>query len=155
MGRRRGESPKGRYLEHRTRVRVRFQEVDCLGIVWYGNYMAYFEEARAAFGERYSIGYKDILNANLIAPTVHVSCDYIAPAKLLDELEVVVQLFRKETPKLEFYYRIFRVSDNALLAAGKSVQAFVDAQGNLMLTVPDFLHNFYKRWEDQMLFTNE
>ena len=32
--------------------RVRFEEVDALGMVWHGRYPSYFEDGRIAFGDR-------------------------------------------------------------------------------------------------------
>ena len=148
---RKNRKPKGRYLEHRVRLRVRFQEVDVLGIVWHGHYLTYFEDARIAFGKKYGIDYTDIRDADLVAPLTHVSCDYLRPAKYDDELEVLVRLFMRASAKIEFYYEVSRASDNTFLAAGSSVQVFVDLEGRLLLTMPEFMGAFYRRWERDML----
>lgn len=151
MKSRKNRKPKGRYLEHRVRLRVRFQEVDVLGIVWHGHYLTYFEDARIAFGKKYGIDYTDIRDADIVAPLAHVSCDYLRPAKYDDELEVLVRLFMRESAKIEFYYEVSRASDNTLLAAGSSVQVFLDLEGKLLLTMPEFMKAFYGRWERHML----
>ncbi len=150
MKSRKNRKPKGRYLEHRVRLRVRFQEVDVLGIVWHGHYLTYFEDARIAFGKKYGIDYTDIRDADIVAPLAHVSCDYLRPAKYDDELEVLVRLFMRESAKIAFYYEVSRASDNTLLAAGSSVQVFLDLEGKLLLTIPEFMRAFYRRWERQM-----
>ncbi len=78
MASRRHRPPKGRHLESRTRVRVRFSEVDTLQIVWHGHYLEYFEDARVELGRRHGINYTDIRAAGLTAPVVHVACDFYA-----------------------------------------------------------------------------
>ena len=42
-------------LETSVARRVRFEEVDPLTIVWHGRYPSYFEDGRAAFGEKYCL----------------------------------------------------------------------------------------------------
>lgn len=147
--------PKGKYLEHRVPARVRFQEVDSLQVVWHGHYLTYFEDARAALGGRYGISYTDIMEAGLAAPVVHAACDYLRPARYGDDLEVLIRLIRTPGAKLTFYYEVSRLADGALLARGRTVQAFVDADEELVLTTPPFLREFYRRWEGSMLADDE
>src|SRR3989304_800436 len=104
MKSRRCRLPEGRYLEHRASIRVRFQEVDSLGIVWHGHYLTFFEDARVAFGRQYGIDYTDILQAGFTAPIVHVSCDYLNPARYGEQLDVTAKLFQRDSAKLEFHF---------------------------------------------------
>jgi len=147
---RRSRPPQGRYLEHRTRVRVRFQEVDTLEIVWHGHYLTYLEDARVALGRAYGINYTDIRSAGLAAPVVHVSCDFFAPARFDEEIEIAARLYERESAKLEFYYEVRRPADSTLLATGRSIQAFSEFDGTLLLTLPDFMRGFYQRWHHAM-----
>lgn len=142
--------PQGKYLEHRVRTRVRFQEVDALQIVWHGHYLTYFEDARAALGRQYGLSYAHILEAGVTAPVVHAACDYLGPARYDDDLEILIRLVRTPGAKLEFYYEVSRPEDDALLARGRTTQAFADLEGELVLTTPKFLRDFYHRWEGSM-----
>jgi acyl-CoA thioester hydrolase len=121
--------------------------VDSLQIVWHGHYLTYFEEARMAFGRKYGITYDDIRQAGIQTPVVHVSCDYLLPARFDDALEVTARLYTRESAKIEIYYEVRRPADGALLATGQTIQAFADPEGQLLLTTPEFMRDFYKRWE--------
>ena len=151
---RRCKEPAGRYLEHKTRVWVRFHEVDGLHVVWHGHYITYFEDARVALGKAYGIDYQDILQAGLIAPVVHVHCDYLLPATYNNEIEVTARLFERESAKIDIYYEVRRVGDHALLATGQTVQAFMNLQREMFLTLPDFMRAFYERWSGHMAETH-
>ena len=155
MKKRKHQPPKGRHIEHRTSLRVRFQEVDTLQVVWHGHYLTYFEQARVELGRRYGIHYCDIRNAGLVAPIVHVSCDFLAPAHFDEEIEVVARLYERESAKMEFYYEVRSLETQALLATGRTVQVFADPQGDLLLTMPPFMLDFYGRWRDRMRESNE
>jgi acyl-CoA thioester hydrolase len=147
---RRCSPPAGRYLENRTAVRVRFQEIDTLQIVWHGHYLSYFEDARVAFGRRYGINYDDIGAAGLAAPIVKLSCDFFSPARFDDELEVVARLYERESAKIEFYYEVYRRGEPEPIAAGSTIQVFADANGDMLLTMPQFMREFYDKWERAM-----
>jgi len=143
--------PHGRYLEHNTTVHVRFHEVDSLRIVWHGHYLTYFEEARVALGKKFGIGYTDFVDAGLLTPVIHASCDYVRSASFLDELKVVGRIYQQDSSKLQYYFEVHRPNDNALLATGQTVHALTDMNGALCLTLPPFMREFYARWESEML----
>src|SRR5437867_3559490 len=63
-------------LADKLEFKVKFHEVDPLGIVWHGHYLRYFEDGREAFGHRYDLNYLDIYNHGYIAPIVTIHCDY-------------------------------------------------------------------------------
>jgi len=147
----RSQMPAGSYIEHRTTVRVRFCEVDSLQVVWHGHYLKYFEDAREALGRRFGISYADIRDAGLIAPLVHASCEYLAPARAGDELDIVARLFLRDSAKIEFFYEVRRPADSALLAVGRTVQVFTDVRGELLLTLPQFMESFYRRWNSEAI----
>jgi acyl-CoA thioester hydrolase len=139
--------PAQPYLEEKTTVRVRFNEVDALRIVWHGHYANYFEEARRAFGRRYGVDYTAFINESLAVPVVQLHADYFAPARLSDVLEVSARLFKSEAAKLNFHYEIRRESDGTLLVTGNTVQVFTKPTGELLLTWPAFMVERLKAWE--------
>ncbi len=133
------------YLEIRTRLAVRFHEVDSMGVVWHGHYAAYFEEARRVFGVRHGVDYPGLVARGLAAPVVKLWVDYLAPVRLADEVDVVARLFRSESAKLEFGYEI-RCGPR-LLAEGGTVQVFTSPDGAMLLARPPFLTDLYRQWE--------
>ena len=150
MRTRRTRMPRGPYIEHTTPVRVRFQEVDALRIVWHGHFVSYMEDAREDLGRAYGIGYQDFLRAGIVPPLVHVECSYLAPLEYGDHVEVTTRLYPQQRAVLEMYYQLRRARDGKLVAVGRSVQVFTDTAGNMQLTIPDFITDFYTRWADRM-----
>ena len=59
-------------LAVRTAIKIRFGEVDSMGIVWHGNYFKYFEDGREAFGDKYGINYMDFYRNGTMIPLVKV-----------------------------------------------------------------------------------
>jgi acyl-CoA thioester hydrolase len=139
--------PARPFLEATTLVRVRFQEVDAMQIVWHGHYVSYCEEARRAFGRRFGLDYAVFFEQGVGAPVVEMYLKYLLPARMSDVLEVTARFLQNEVPKLEFEYEIRRQSESPVLATGRSVQVFTNLKGELMLQPPDFLVACYRQWE--------
>jgi acyl-CoA thioester hydrolase len=147
---RRWPDPAPRYLEAAGEVRVRFQEVDALRVVWHGHYAVYLEEGRTAFGEQFEFSYLDVQRAGYVIPIIHMSFDYIAPARLGETLTLRTRLHPEAASRLTFTYLISN-AEGERLASARTVQAFTDLDGNLVLTRPQFYVDFLARHEGKLL----
>ena len=125
---------------------VRFSEVDSMNIVWHGHYLKYMEEGRENFGRKYGIGYMEIRNNGYMAPVVKVNCDYKKPLSYPDHVIVETRYVNSEAAKITYAFRIFRSSDNELVATGESVQVFTDMDRQLVLIIPAFFEAWKKEW---------
>jgi len=128
----------GIVLSERTKVSVRFSEVDALRIVWHGNYVKYFEDGREAFGTKYGISYLDVMDSGYVTPVVKMSLEFKKPLEYGDTAIVETRFVNTEAAKIILEYTIYRESNNEIIATGNSVQVFLDKNGNLVLTNPDF-----------------
>lgn len=127
----------------RTEIRVRFSEVDSLGIVWHGHYLQYFEEGRERFGEKYGLGYLDFYREGFVTPIVSIQCDYKQSLRYGDRLLVETRYVPSEAAKIKFRYSLLNAETGAVLAVGSSVQVFLDkTSGLLQLTNPAFFENW-------------
>lgn len=130
-------------------VRVRFQEVDALGMVWHGHYLTYCEEGRNAFGRARGFAYRDLLANGYVAPLVHVELDYLKPARFDQRLRVTTRLHATAGARIDFTY-VIADEHGEPLARARSVQAFTDLQGNLVLVRPAFFEALLRAWAPEM-----
>jgi acyl-CoA thioester hydrolase len=135
------------FIAENTTVRVRFNEVDSLHIVWHGHYVNYCEEGRRALGRRLGIDYTAFLEHGVAAPVIRLELNYFAPARLPDELMITTRLLKSDSARLDFDYEIRRVSDNVALATGATSQVFTRPDGELMLNWPPFMQQRLAAWE--------
>lgn len=126
---------------------VRFSEVDSMCIVWHGNYMLYFEDAREAFGKKYELDYLTIYDNGYYAPMVDVHFSFKKP--IIYGMKPAVTTIYKPTDaaKIMFEYEIRDTSDGSLLATGDSIQVFMDLKYQLVWQTPDF----YQKWKEKWL----
>ncbi|HIV32808.1 MULTISPECIES: acyl-CoA thioesterase [unclassified Alistipes] len=147
MKRKRETAPAGAALSHTTTLRVRFSEVDSMSVVWHGEYVRYFEDGREAFGERYpGLGYLDIYASGYTAPIVALQVDYRRPLRIAERAEVETRYIPTEAAKICFEYTIRRASDGEVVATGSTTQVFVNTEGELELTAPQFFKEWKRRW---------
>lgn len=134
-------------LINKVEVKVRFNEVDSMGVVWHGNYVKYIEDGREAFGEKYGIHYLDLLKAGVIVPLVNIELDFKYPLKYGEKAIVQTKYIDCEAAKLIFEYVISRSSNNEVVATAKSTQVFLSRNMELLLTFPEF----FLEWKQKML----
>jgi len=126
------------------KIRVRFNETDPVGIVWHGNYLKYFEDGREAFGRHYKISYLDQKSFGYTSPIIKSSCEHKLPLYYGDEAIIETTYINSQSTKLIFEYKIFN-GNKKLVCSGKTIQVFLDKNGNLSLTDPDF----YFKWKKE------
>ncbi len=125
---------------------VRFSEVDLMQIVWHGNYIKYMEEGREDFGRKYGISYMQIRDHGYMAPLVKVTCEFKKTVAYEDRIIVETRFIDHDAAKITYAFRIYRASDNELVATGESVQVFLDMNRELVLTNPPFFEEWKKKW---------
>ena len=111
----------------RHRVRVRFNECDPQGVLFYANYLMYFDVLmtelwRAAFGG----GYTGMIAAGTDAVVAEAKIRYRASARFDDEVDLVAQVMRLGTTSSVTGVRAERARDGELLAEGELRHVFVD-----------------------------
>lgn len=134
-------------LINKTESSIRFSEVDSIQIVWHGNYVKYLEDGREAFGNEFDFDYYSIAKAGFVAPVVNVNIDYKQVVKYGDKIIIETEFVNVDAAKLIFKYRIFRKSDNKLAATGTTTQVFLNQDGELQLTNPDFYIKWKKKYK--------
>ncbi len=132
-------------LVNRTRIRVRFSEVDSMNVVWHGEYVRYFEDGRQAFGREYGIDYSDFIRHGYVAPIVDLKVQYKRSLTFSEEAIIETRYIACDTAKLIFDYIIYRAEDMSVAATGSSEQVFLNKKGEMELNSP----LFYKEWKEK------
>jgi len=134
-------------LKAQTEIRVRFNEVDSLRIVWHGHYIKYLEEAREAFAQKYEMGYLDIEKHGFVSPIVKVDIDYKQQLHYGDICIAEAEYIDTPAAKLIFHYTLYRKSDGQIVAKAKTIQVFLDIHTmGLSLNQPQFGIDWKKKW---------
>ena len=122
----------------RHRIRVRFNECDGQGVVFYANYLVYFDVAmtelwREAFGG----GYAGMIANGTDAMVAEANIRYRDSARFDDELDLVARVTRIGTTSSMTALTAERVSDGAMLAEAKLRHVFIDPRTYEKKEIPD------------------
>jgi len=114
-----------------TRLRVRYSETDQMGIVYYANFLVWFEIGRTDLCRQHGFAYRDMEQEDgLYIMVAEARCRYKAPARYDEELLVRTRLRGARKRVLVFAYEVHRESDNAMLAEGETVHVITDREGH-------------------------
>jgi acyl-CoA thioester hydrolase len=112
-----------------SRVRVRYAETDKMGVVYYANYLVWFEVGRTDLLRTRGWSYREMEGEGFALPVVEAVCEYRRPALYDDELEVQTTGVLLSPVRVRFDYRVVRPADAATVAEGHTVHASLDRSG--------------------------
>ena len=112
--------------EFEIKIRVRYADTDQMGVVYYANYLKYFEEARTEVLAEKGIDLKFLSQNSTWFVVKSVNIDYKAPAHYADKLEIISKISKIKNVSLEFSQDIKR--DGKLLVSAKTTLVCVDGE---------------------------
>jgi acyl-CoA thioester hydrolase len=128
--------------ENRKSIEVKycvpFFDLDPMQIVWHGNYLNYFEIARAALFDSCGVNlYSYYEQYKLIFPIIRTSTKHIYPLRYRDEIIVKATLVDARV-KLVVDFEIHKADDGKICARGRTEQVTVKApEMETIFKIPD------------------
>jgi acyl-CoA thioester hydrolase len=123
----------------KTQLRIIYGDTDQMGVVYYGNYLRFFEAARNEWLRAKGVRWRDIESEhNIYLPVAEAKVNYKRPAYYDDVIEIETRLGELGHASLRFDYRILRGAE--LLALGHTVHACISREGNIQ-EFPETLHD--------------
>ncbi|MFO0782737.1 MAG: thioesterase family protein [Phycisphaerales bacterium] len=108
-------------------IRVRYCEVDPMGVVHHTVYPVWFEMGRTELLRTTGRTYRELEDAGILLAVVKLEVTYKAPARYDDLIRLETTLERVTQVKVEHTYEVFRGHD--LLVTGRTVLACLDRSG--------------------------
>jgi acyl-CoA thioester hydrolase len=120
-----------------TYVRVRYKDTDTMSVVYYGNYLTYFEVGRVEYLRERHLPMSEV-DKRIHMPVVEAFVKYLKPARLDDLLEVSSRVSERRRASFTFSYEI-RNEARELVATGFTRHACWDPSTSKMIPLPDWL----------------
>ncbi|KAB2925494.1 MAG: acyl-CoA thioesterase [Bacteroidetes bacterium] len=111
-----------------TDIRVRYAETDGMRVVYHGNYLTYFEQARTEMLRAMGLPYAAIEAMGIFVVVVEAHVHYRRPAAYDDRLQVRASVRERPTNRIRIEYAVTRGDDPAVLVDGYTMHAFLDAR---------------------------
>ena len=116
-------------------TRVGFSDTDAQGIVYYGRYFPYFDQARVEYHRHLGLLAHDTGGRAFVMRASSVV--YEAPARFDDLLEVFVRTRRIGRTSVTYDLRAHRIEDDTLMCTAEQTLVLIDAVGRRPTPVPD------------------
>ncbi len=137
----------GAAFTHCHKIRVRYAETDAMGVVYYGNYLTYFEVARVEYLRAAGIDYRSLEDAKMTGAVVESHVRYHAPALFDDELSLWTRCVSMGKVRFRIEYEVWRADDRTLVASGYTEHALL-AHGSLRpVRIPEWVRTDIERVE--------
>ncbi len=126
-------------LKNETEQRVYYADTDHGGVVYYANYLKWFEIGRTEMLRQLGLDYAEFEKNGMIAPVVEVKCNYKGPALYNDIIIIKTSIDNIGNSSIRFNYEIINKRSGKLLAEGYTVNVFVDKKTMKSATMPESL----------------
>ncbi len=114
-------------METRISYRVPYADTDQMGVVYYANYLVYFERLRSELLRQAGLPYGELEKAGLALPVIEALCRYKSPARYDELVEISGRVEEVKGAKIRIACQVSR--DGVLLVEGHTVHACVNKEG--------------------------
>lgn len=116
-----------------TEIRVRYAETDAMGVVYYANYLVWFELGRTDWIRAHGVTYREFEEQGVLLPVREAHCLYRASARYDDLVRLETSAIALSPARVSFAYRATRVdpAGATLLAEGRTDHVFLTREGRL------------------------
>ena len=112
-----------------TQIRVRYAETDRMGVVYYANYLVWFEVARTDWLRETGWSYREMEAEGVSLPVIEAHCEYRRAVKYDDEVEIQTRATLLTPVRVRFDYELRLLGHSPVLATGHTIHAALDSAG--------------------------
>jgi acyl-CoA thioester hydrolase len=131
-------------LSGEINIRVRYAEVDRMGLLHHANYLVYFEQGRTELLRTLGMSYRDLEDQGYLLVLTKLEVRYRRPARFDDVLTVRTTAVKTTAVRIDHRYEVFR--DGELLTEGTTTLACVDRDGRPQ-PLPELLRMYKEKRE--------
>jgi acyl-CoA thioester hydrolase len=119
-------------------LRVRYAEVDAMGVLHHSRFWVYFEMGRTELLRLAGVAYRDLEEKGVYFVVAKCAAKYLAPARYDDVLVLTTRIIRMGAARIDHAYELRRKEGGPLLATAETTIACVDRAGQI-IPIPDFM----------------
>ncbi|MEK7449598.1 MAG: thioesterase family protein [Planctomycetota bacterium] len=118
-------------------VKIYYEDTDCGGVVYYANYLKYFERARSEYLEKRGVSLLELHKQEIFFMVATANLKYRAPAHYGETLAIDTQISEVAHASFTFQYKVHEKTNRLLLVEGETKIVTVDGKGKLKRLNPD------------------
>ena len=112
-------------------VRFYYEDTDCGGVVYYANYLKYFERARTQYLEERGLSVAGLMNEGTVFVVVHAEVNYRSPARYGDTLVIDTVISETSSASFTFAHLVKEKGSGRVVVEGSARLATTDGNGKV------------------------
>lgn len=112
-------------------VRIYYEDTDCGGVVYYANFLKYFERARTQYLEDRGLSVAGLMKEGRVFVVVHAEVEYRAPAYYGDTLEIETIIPEMSPAAITFSHVVRERESRRIVVEGSAKLAVTDGNGKV------------------------
>jgi len=112
-------------------VRIYYEDTDCGGVVYYGNYLKYFERARTQYLEERGVSVAGLMKEGVVFVVVRAEVDFRSPARYGDTLVIETVVSDMTAASFTFSHVIRERESRRVVVEGSARLAATDGNGKV------------------------
>ncbi|MFO0698396.1 MAG: YbgC/FadM family acyl-CoA thioesterase [Nitrospira sp.] len=112
-------------------VKIYYEDTDCGGVVYYANYLKYFERARTEYLETKGYSVAGLMEQGVVFVVVHAEVDYCSPGRYGETLVIETTVGDVTRAALTFSHVIHEKVSGRVVVKGSARLAATDGQGKV------------------------
>lgn len=105
-------------MKHLYKVKIYYEDTDCGGVVYYANYLKYFERARTELLEAGGISLKGLMEEGMLFVVAEAFIKYLSPGRYGDILVIETSVCKLGPASIVFGHSVVRESTGERLVEG-------------------------------------
>ncbi|MCX5722728.1 MAG: YbgC/FadM family acyl-CoA thioesterase [Nitrospirae bacterium] len=112
-------------------IRIYYEDTDCGGVVYYANYLKYFERARTQYLEERGLSVAGLIKDGTVFVVVHAEVDYRSPARYGETLVIETVVSDVTAASFTFSHVIRERESQRVVVEGAARLATTDGNGKV------------------------
>jgi len=112
-------------------IQIYYEDTDCGGMVYYANYLKYFERARTHYLEERGLSVAGLLKEGTVFVVVHAEVDYRSPAHYGDRLIIDTVVSDMTAASVTFSHVIREQESRRVIVEGSARLAATNGSGKV------------------------
>jgi len=112
-------------------IRIYYEDTDCGGVVYYANYLKYFERARTDYLEQRGLSVAQLMKEGTVFMVVHAEINYKSPARYGETLTIETTLDASKNASFTFVHMIREKISGRVIVEGSATLVPTGPDGKL------------------------
>jgi acyl-CoA thioester hydrolase len=118
-------------------VKIYYEDTDCGGVVYYANYLKYFERARTDYLDRRGYSVSELMKQGTVFMVVRAEIEYKSPARLGETLVIETVLSEEGKASFRFAHVVKEKTSGRVVVEGSATLVATGSDGKVKRLTPE------------------